>query len=260
VNTTSLAPALALFKSSARVVSGLTPAKSGLETYCRLPIADCPNWLADWFVADSKRLLAEKGGEARRRHAELKAALREVAENEAAECRMRTGYDKHARADRYRYLVSKARTLSNAGVARERLPVELLSQYVEGYGQIRDDDPNGWPLAEVKEKIKAIINNPDLKRGNPPPIRPRMSTGLVVKRQPESKWERRVKMARNFPETMASPDVYARLGLDSKNPVDKKVASRGMKAAGFVARRGRRWAVWEKVRNVDSLRQEEKGP
>jgi hypothetical protein len=60
-------------------------------------------------------------------------------------------------------------------------------------------------------------------------------------------------MARAFPERMKSPDVYTRLGLDSKKPVDKKVVSRVMKAAGFVARRGRRWAVWERVKETVTL-------
>jgi hypothetical protein len=191
-----------------------------------MPIADCPNWLADWLVADSKGLLVQKAAEARRKNAELKRAVKEAANNEAEERRAKTGYDTHARADWYRYLVSKVRTLCNAGVAKGRLLTELLSQYIEDYGEIRDDDPNGWPLAELKEKIQGIINNPDLKRGNPPPIRPRMSTGLVVKRQPESDRDRRLKMARAFPESMISTDVYARLGLDSKNPLDKKIASR----------------------------------
>jgi hypothetical protein len=88
--------------------------------------------------------------------------------------------------------VSKARTLSNAGVAKQRLPSELLSQYVADYGEVRDNDPNGWPLAELKVKIQSIVANPDLKRGNPPPIRLRVSTGSVIKRPPESAWERRV--------------------------------------------------------------------
>jgi hypothetical protein len=173
--------------------------------------------------------------------------LEQVAAEEAADLRRRTGYSKHSREDRYRYLVSKARTLSNAGMPKDRLKSELLSQYVEDYGDIRDDDPNGWPLLALKGKIQSIINNPDLKRGNPPPIRPRMSTGSVIKRPPESNWERRVKMAKDFPETMTSAEVYDQLGLDSKNARDKKVASRVMKAVGFVARRGRRWAVWEKA-------------
>jgi len=211
-----------------------------------LPIADCPDWLADWLVADSKRLLAAKAAEARRKNSELRVARRQVADQEAAESRVRTGYNKHARADRYRYLVSKARTLSNAGVAKDRLPDELLAQYVDDYGEIRGDDANGWPLAELKEKIQGIINNPDLKRGNPPPIRPRMSTFPIVKRQPESNWDRRVRIARGFPDTIASPDVYARLKLDAKNSRDKKIASRVMKVSGFIAVRGRRWAIWKK--------------
>ena len=166
-----------------------------------------------------------------------------------------TGYDKHSREDRYRYLVSKARTLSNAGVAKDRLPAELLHQYVADYGEIRDDDGNGWPLSELNGKIQSILDNRDLKRGNPPPIRPRMSEGLVVKRRPESDWERRIKVARNFPEAITSKAVYDRLGLNSAKPGDKKVASRVMRAAGFVAKRGRRWAVWEKVRNGGVVRQ-----
>ena len=221
-----------------------------------LPIADCPDWLADWLVADSKRLLAQKAAEARRKNAELKRVLKEIADHEAAEHRGRTGYVNHARADRYRYLVSKAKTLCNAGVAKDRLMFELLAQYVADYGEIRDDDPNGWPLAELKEKIQSIINNPEMKRGNPPPIRPRMSTGLVIKTPPESNWERRLKMTRDFPDVIASPDVYARLALDSKKPADKKIASRVMKAAGFIARRGRRWAVWEKSGDVKSVRKD----
>jgi hypothetical protein len=214
-----------------------------------LPIADCPDWVADWLVADSKRLLAQKAADTRRKNAELKRVLKEIADYEAAEHRARTGYVKHARPDRYRYLVSKAKTLHNAGVAKDRLMFELLAQYVADYGEIRDDDADGWPLAELKEKIQSIINNPEMKRGNPPPIRPRQGTGLVLKRSPESAWERRVKMARAFPESMKSPDVYTRLGLDSKKRADKKVVSRVMKAAGFVAKRGRRSSVWEKIRN-----------
>jgi hypothetical protein len=214
-----------------------------------LPIADCPDWLADWLVADGRRLLAGKAEESRRKNAELKAVLKQVAAEEAVERRRSTGYDEHTRADKYRYLVSKARTLSNSGVAKDRLPAEMLAQYVADYGDIRDDDPNGWRLSDLKDKIQSIISNPDLKRGNPPPIRPRMSTGLVIKRSPESDWQRRVKLAREFPETMTSTEVYDRLGLDCGKPGDKKAASRVMKAAGFVARRGRRWAVWERVRN-----------
>jgi hypothetical protein len=225
-----------------------------------LPIADCPDWLADWLVADSRRLVAAKAAESRRKNAQLKEVLKELAAEETVERRRLTGYDKHSRAERYRYLVSKARTLSNAGMAKDRLPSELLLQYVADYGEIRDDDPNDWPLAALKEKIQSVIDNPDLRRGNPPPIRPRISTGKVIRRPPESGWERRVKIARDFPQTMTSRDVYARLGLDSQKPGDKKAASRVMKAAGFVARRGRRWAVWEKVRSGESARQEGNGP
>ncbi len=223
-----------------------------------LPIADCPDWLADWLVSDSKNLRNERAAEARRRRAEARVILEQVAAEEAAELRRRTGYSKHSREDRYRYLVSKVRTLSNAGMAKDRLPSELLLQYVADYGEVRDDDPNGWPLSALKDKIQSIISNPDLKRGNPPPIRPRVSTGLVIKRPPESDWQRRVKIARDFPETMTSKEVYDRLELDRKKPCDKKTASRVMKAVGFVCRRGRRWAVWEKVRNIESTRQEGK--
>lgn len=225
-----------------------------------LPIADCPDWLADWLVSDSRRLLNKRAAEARRRSAEAKVILEQVAAKEAAEVRRRTGYSKHSREDRYRYIVSKARTLSNAGMAKDRLPSELLLQYVADYGEVRDDDPNGWPLSALKDKIQSIISNPDLKRGNPPPIRPRISTGSVIKRPPESNWERRVRIAKSFPEKMTSTEVYDRLGLDSKNARDKKIASRVMQAVGFVARRGRRWAMWEKLRNLESNAQEGKGP
>jgi len=224
-----------------------------------LPIADCPDWLADWLVSDSKRLRNERAADARRRSAEVRVILKEIAASEAVERRKLTGYDKHGREDRYRYLVSKARTLSNAGMAKDRIAPELLSQYVADYGEVRDDDPNGWPLSTLKDKIQSIIRNPDLKRGNPPPIRPRVSSRLVIQKPPESAWERRVKIARDFPETMPSTEVYDRLELDRTKPCDKKAACRVMKAAGFVARRGRRWAVWEKVRNVESARREEKG-
>jgi hypothetical protein len=225
-----------------------------------LPIADCPDWLADWLVADSMRLRNEKAAVARRCRAEAREVLKEVAANEAADRRDRTGYSKHGRDDRYRYLVSKARTLSNAGMAKDRLPSELLSQYAEDYGEVRDDDPNGWPLPVLKERVQSVIDNLDLRRGSPPPIRPRIATGLVIQKPQESVWARRVKIARDFPETVTSTEVYDRLGLDSRKAGDKKAASRVMKAAGFVARRGRRWAVWEKVRNVESTRQERKGP
>jgi len=154
-------------------------------------------------------------------------------------------------------LVSKARTLCNAGMAKYRIASELLLQYVADYGEVRDHDPNGWRLSDLKDKIQSIISNPDLKRGNPPPIRPRVSTGLVIKRPAESAWERRVKIAREFPETMKSKEVYDRLRLDSKKPGDKKVASRVMKAVGFVARRGRRRAVWEKVRDAEKWERRE---
>jgi hypothetical protein len=136
-------------------------------------------------------------------------------------------------------------------MAKDRLPSELLSQYVADYGEVRDDDPNGCPLSALKEKIQSIISNPDLKRGNPPPIRPRVSTGLVIKRPPESAWERRVKIAGEFPETMTSTEIYERLGLDSKRGCDKQVVSRVMRAVGFVAKRGKRSAVWEKVANKE---------
>ena len=231
------------------------PDTGEIRTGNGLPIADCPDWLADWLVSDSNRLRNERSASERRRRAEVREVLKEVAAEDAAERRRLTGYDKHSRADRYRYLVSKARTLSNAGMAKDRLLSELLLQYVADYGEARDNDPNGWPLAELKVKIQSNIDNPDLKRGNPPPIRPRMSTGLIIKRGPESAWERRVKVARDFPETMKSKEIYNRLGLNSGKPGDKKAASRVMRAAGFVAKRGRRWAVWEKVRNGGVVRQ-----
>jgi Bifunctional DNA primase/polymerase, N-terminal len=211
-----------------------------------LPIVPVPDWVADWLVSDSKRLKNRRAAEERRRWAEARQILKEVAADDATERRRRTGYDKHGRAERYRYLFSKARTLSNAGMAKDRLASELLSQYAEDYGEVRDDDPNGWPLSALKEKIQSIISDPELKRGNPPPIRPRLSTGLVIKKSPESDRQRRMTIARSFPETVTSTEVYDRLGLDCRKPGDKKAASRVMKAAGFVARRGRRWAVWEK--------------
>jgi hypothetical protein len=225
------------------------PDTGEVRTGSGMPIAACPDWLVDWLVADSNRLRNEKSAEDRRRRAEVREILKEVAAEDADERRRLTGYDKHGREDRYRYLVSKTRTLSNAGMAKDRLPSELLSQYVTDYGEARDDDPHGWPLPELKEKIQSIVDNPDLKRGNPPPIRPRTAKGLVVKAPRESDWERRVNVARDFPERMTSPEIYNRLGLDSQKPGDKRAVSRVMRAAGFVARRGRRWAVWEKLRN-----------
>ena len=233
----------------------IRPDTGEIRTGNGLPIADCPDWLADWLVSDSNRLRNERSASERRRRAEVREVLKEVAAEDAAERRRLTGYDKHGREDRYRYLVSKARTLSNAGMAKDRLPSELLAQYRADYGDIRDDDPNGWPLAELKVKIQSIIANPDLKRGNPPPIRPRRSKGLVVRAPRESNWERRIKVARDFPETMKSKEIYNRLGLNSGKSGDKKAASRVMRAAGFAARRGRRWAIWEKVRNGGVVRQ-----
>jgi hypothetical protein len=106
-------------------------------------------------VSDSKRLLADKSADARKKNAELRAALKDIAEDEATERRGRTGYVNHARADRYRYLISKAKTLCNAGVAKDRLRSELLAQYTLDYGDIRDDDPNGWPLAELNKKVQS---------------------------------------------------------------------------------------------------------
>ena len=86
-----------------------------------------------------------------------------------------------------------------------------------------------------------------------------MSPGLVIQKPPESAWERRVKIAQDFPETVTSTEVYDRLGLDIKKPGDKKVASRVMRAIGFVARRGKRSAVWEKVRDAEKCVEEEGG-
>jgi len=176
----------------------------------------------------------------------MKKTFKEVAELEAAERRKQTGYDQHTREERYRFIRSRVRTLSNSGMAKDRLLTEMLAQYRENYGEI-EDDPNGWPLPELKRKIQSVINNPELEQGNPPPIRPR-TTGLVIKARPESDWQRRLKIASTFPPTVTSKQVYARLGLDSKNPGHKKVASRVMKAAGFVASRGRRSAVWSQKR------------
>jgi hypothetical protein len=224
-----------------------------------LPIADCPDWLADWLVSDSRRLRNERATEARRRRAEAMVILDQVATEQAAEVRRRTGYSKHSREDRYRYLVSKARTLCNAGVAKDRLLSELLSQYIADYGEVRDDDPNGWPLSALKYKIQSIIRNPELKRGNPPPIRPRMSKGSIIKGPPESNWQRRLKIARDFPETMTSNEVYDRLGLEIKRVSDKRVVSRVMRAAGFVPRRGRRSAIWVKVIDAEKREQLESG-
>lgn len=245
-------------KRALQVVSeGCKRADTGeIRTGNGLPIADCPDWLADWLVSDSKRLKTQRAAEARRHRAELVVILEQLANERAAELRERTGYSKHGRQDRYRYLVSKARTLSNAGMAKDRLPSELLLQYVADYGEVRDDDPHGWPLSALKDKIQSIVNNPDLKRGNPPPIRPRVSTGLIIKSPPESAWQRRVKIAKDFPETMTSKEVYDRLHLDVKKPCDKRVVSRVMKAAGFVSRRGRRSAVWEKDWKPETARQE----
>lgn len=125
-----------------------------------------------------------------------------------------------------------------------------MAQYVTDYGPVKDD-PNGWPLPELKAKIRSAVNNPELKRGNPPPIRPIMSKGLVIMRPPESPWERRLKLARGFPETMTSREVYERLGLDTKNTGHKKAVSRVMMAAGFACTRGRRTACWRKSKSED---------
>lgn len=134
-----------------------------------LPIAECPDWLADWLVSDSKRLTNERAADARRCRAEARVTLEQVATEEVVELRRRTGYNRHSREDRHRYLVSKVRTLSNAGMAKDRLSTELLLQYVADYGEVHDDDPNGWPLSALQDKIQSIISNPDLKRGNPRP-------------------------------------------------------------------------------------------
>ena len=60
-----------------------------------------------------------------------------------------------------------------------------------------------------------------------------------------------MKLARGFPETMTSTEVYDRLGLDIKDPKDKTTASRVMKAVGFVAIRGRRTAVWRRLKEAN---------
>lgn len=62
-----------------------------------------------------------------------------------------------------------------------------------------------------------------------------MTPGLILKSPPESNWQRRVKIARDFPATMTSKEVYERLGLNSRNARDKRVVSRVMKAVGFVS-------------------------
>ena len=183
-----------------------------------LGIADCPEWLADWLISDSRRLRNELAAETRLRMAAARQVLAGVAEENAAERRCQTGYDKHGKSERYRYLQSKAKTLCNAGVAKGRLPAELLAQFLEDYGPVKDDDPNGWPLRELKQKIQSIVNDSGLKRGNPPPIRPLKSPGLVIKRPPETVWERRVKLARGFGDTMTSKEVYERLGLEDREP------------------------------------------
>ena len=131
-------------------------------------------------------------------------------------------------------------------MAKDRLPTEMFAQYVADYGAIRDDDPSGWPLPMLKRRIQSIVDNPELKRGNPPPIRPIISKGCVIKKPPESPWERRIKLARGFPETMTSREAYDRLGFDTKNASHKKAVSRVMKAVGFVCTRGRRTALWKK--------------
>jgi bifunctional DNA primase/polymerase-like protein len=222
------------------------PETGEVRTGNGLPIADCPDWLADWLVADSRRLLTLKSAEARSKNAERQQKKKEVAEILSAERRVETGYDHHGREERYRFIRSRVRTLSNAGMAKDRILPEILAQYKENYGDIKDDDPNGWPVQELKRKIRSVINNPDLKQGNPPPIRP-ITTGLVIKAPPESDWERRLKVARQLPKTIPTKQVYERLGLDSNKPAEKRAVSRVMKAAGFVARRGRRGAVWTKV-------------
>ena len=223
------------------------PDTEEIRTGNGLAIADCPPWLADWLITDSRRLRNELVAEMRRRMAAGRQVLAEVAEEKAAERRRETGYDKHGKSERYRYLQSKARTLCNAGVAKERLPNELLAQYFEDYGPVKEDDPNGWPLPELKQKIQSIVNNPALKRGNPPPVRPLKSTGLVLNGSPDTAWTKRLKLARSFNDTMMSQEVYDRLGLDIKNANHKRVVSRVMKAAGFLAERGRRTASWRRT-------------
>jgi len=212
-----------------------------------LPIVPVPDWVVDWLMADTKRLLALKAAEARKMNAERKETLREIAEIKSAERRKETGYDQHTREERYRFIRSRVRTLANSGVAKNRLFQEILAQYKEIYGEIRDDDPNGWPMLELKRKIQSVIKNPELKQGNPPPIRPIPPGRLVIKARPESAWERRLKIARKFSKMMTSKQIYERLGLDPNNPGQKRVVSRDMRAAGFVARRGRRGAVWTKI-------------
>src|SRR5260370_8856527 len=79
-----------------------------------LPIADCPDWLADWLVSDSNRLRNERASDARRRSAEVRVILKEMAASEAGERRKLTGDDKQGPEDRYPYLATQARTLSKA--------------------------------------------------------------------------------------------------------------------------------------------------
>ncbi len=232
----------------------IRPDTGEVRTGNGLPIADCPDWLADWLIKDSRRLRNELAAETRLRMTAARQVLAEVAEEKSVERRRETGYDKHGKSERYRYLQSKAKTLCNAGVAKGRLPAELLAQFIEDYGLVKDDDPNGWPLPELRQKIQSIVNNPALKRGNPPPIRPRTSTGLVLKGSPETAWTKRLKLARSFNDTMRSEEVYDRLGLDIKNPNHKKTVSRVMKAGGFVAERGRRAALWRRMDSDSALR------
>src|SRR6266567_649666 len=81
----------------------IRPDTGEVRTGNGLSIADCPDWLADWLVTDSKRLKNERTAETRQRRVEVREILKEVAAEDAAERRRRTGYDKHARDDRYRY-------------------------------------------------------------------------------------------------------------------------------------------------------------
>jgi hypothetical protein len=213
-------------------------------------IVPVPSWLVDWLVTDIKKAKAKKG-EALRRAAEERRKEQEK-RIEDAKALTESGEAMSLWPEvqlvpvgqRHGFLWSMAGTLVRRGMDREVVFKTLLMDCetrCEG-GVAFTESEDG------KRKIHDIAHSKKLKTGGiiPSLLREKKEPSGVIKRPPESEWERLLKIAKELPNPITSVEMYGKLGLDRSSPKDRKTASRVMDEAGFLADRGRRAALWRR--------------
>jgi hypothetical protein len=198
------------------------------------PIADIPNWLVDWFIADKARYKAEVSREHERDRIAKEKERAKYTLEERIQMRkegLPAGFDIFKK-DTYEFLTYKARQLASHGLisSLDVALAELCSEFCAGGREYAASERG-------KATIHRIASDISLVRGHATFFYDRKekkgSTGKHLMSSPKSQKQRLVDIIRTFPAAdIDAKAVYAALGLNQDLPKHRVAANEARKAEG----------------------------